>query len=77
MLAPAAHKLRCVTTKLLMQFLDLNYLQINVCDSGLHAIDHANTRGGSAYAASGVGACQCRHMLVKPNGVGDLQKGEK
>ncbi len=57
--------------------LDLNYLQINVCDSGLHAIDHANTRGGSAYAASGVGACQCRHMLVKPNGVGDLQKGEK
>lgn len=50
---------------------------MNVCDSGLHAIDHANTRGGSAYAASGVGACQCRHMLVKPNGVGDLQKGEK
>ncbi len=39
--------------------------QINVCDSGLHAIDHANTRGGSAYAASGIGACQCRHMLVK------------
>ncbi len=33
--------------------------------------------GGSAYAASGVGACQCRHMLVRPNGVGDLQKGEK
>ncbi|KLO10990.1 hypothetical protein SCHPADRAFT_831771 [Schizopora paradoxa] len=51
--------------------------EINVCDSGLHAIDHANTRGGSAYAASGVGACQCRHMLVKSLGVGDLQKGEK
>ena len=51
--------------------------QINVCDSGLHAIDHANTRGGSAYAASGIGACQCRHMLVKRLGVGDLQKGEK
>ncbi|KLO03894.1 hypothetical protein SCHPADRAFT_990181, partial [Schizopora paradoxa] len=55
----------------------VNAEQINVCDSGLHAIDHANTRGGSAYAASGVGACQCRHMLVKSLGVGDLQKGEK
>ncbi|KLO04959.1 hypothetical protein SCHPADRAFT_789776, partial [Schizopora paradoxa] len=51
--------------------------EINVCDSGLHAVDHANLRGGAAYAVSGVGACQCRHMLVRPNGVGDLQKGER
>ncbi len=50
---------------------------MNVCESGLHAIDHANTRGGSAYVVSGVGACQCRHMMVRANGVGDLQRGEK
>lgn len=51
--------------------------EVNVCDSGLHAVDHANTRGGNEYNASGVGACQCRHMLMMPNGVGNLQKGEK
>ncbi|KLO14505.1 hypothetical protein SCHPADRAFT_826309, partial [Schizopora paradoxa] len=51
--------------------------EINICDSGLHAVDHANLRGGAAYIASGVGACQCRHMMVMPGGVGDLQKGEK
>lgn len=51
--------------------------EINVCDSGLHAIDHANTRGGEKYEASGIGAVQCRHMLVRRNGVGDLQRGER
>ncbi|KLO04935.1 hypothetical protein SCHPADRAFT_840007, partial [Schizopora paradoxa] len=51
--------------------------EVNICDSGLHAVDHANLRGGAAYIASGVGACQCRHMMVMPAGVGDLQKGEK
>lgn len=50
---------------------------MNYCDSGLHAVDHANTRGGDAYSASGVGACQCRHMMVRKLGVGDLQKGER
>lgn len=51
--------------------------EINICDSGLHAVDHANTRGNDKYLSSGVGAAQCKHMLVRPNGVGDLQKGEK
>ena len=54
-----------------------NQTEMNVCDSGLHAVDHANLRGSSSYAASGIGAVQCRHMLVLPNGVGDLQKGER
>lgn len=48
-----------------------------MCDSSLHAVDHANLRGSAAYIASGVGACQCRHMLVRPGSVGDLQKGER
>lgn len=52
-------------------------LQVNYCDSGLHAVDHANTRGGDLYNASGVGACQCRHMMMRKLGVGDLQKGER
>ncbi|KAH8103711.1 hypothetical protein DFH11DRAFT_1768670 [Phellopilus nigrolimitatus] len=51
--------------------------EINICDSGLHAVDHANTRGVEGYSSTGLGACQCRHMLVRPNGVGDLQRGEK
>ncbi|KLO05066.1 hypothetical protein SCHPADRAFT_794115, partial [Schizopora paradoxa] len=51
--------------------------EMNICDSGLHAVDHANLRGSAEYRASGVGACQCRHMLVRPNGVGDLQRGER
>lgn len=53
------------------------YPQVNYCDSGLHAIDQANKRGGDMYAASGVAACQCRHQMVRPNGVGDLQRGER
>lgn len=53
------------------------FTKVNICDSGLHAVDHANLRGGAAYIASGVGAFQCRHMMVMPAGVGDLQKGEK
>lgn len=52
-------------------------MKVNYCDSGLHAVDHANTRGGDLYSASGVGACQCRHMMMRKLGVGDLQKGER
>ncbi|KAH8105040.1 hypothetical protein DFH11DRAFT_1518992 [Phellopilus nigrolimitatus] len=51
--------------------------EINICDSGLHAVDHANVIGKEGYSSTGLGACQCRHMLVRPNGVGDLQRGEK
>ncbi|EJC97359.1 uncharacterized protein FOMMEDRAFT_67821, partial [Fomitiporia mediterranea MF3/22] len=46
------------------------------CDSNLHAVDHANLKGNSKYVASGVGAVQCRHMFVQPNGTGDLSRGE-
>ena len=52
-------------------------LKSNHCQSELHAIDHANLRGGDKYSTSGVGTCQCRHMMVRPNGVGNLQKGER
>lgn len=48
-----------------------------LCDTGLQAIDQANKRGSEVYSTSGVVACQCRHQMVRPNGVGDLQRGEK
>lgn len=52
-------------------------LQVNLCQSNLHAVDHANKRSTN-YSASGVGAAKCaRHTFVMPNGVGDLQRGEK
>ncbi|TDL13533.1 hypothetical protein BD410DRAFT_735251, partial [Rickenella mellea] len=52
--------------------------EINECDSRLHAIDHANSRFQKGYVTTGVGCVVCaRHTLVRKNGVGDLQKGEK
>lgn len=52
-------------------------IQVNLCQSNLHAVDHANKRSTN-YSASGVGAAKCaRHTFVMPNGVGDLQRGEK
>lgn len=52
-------------------------LQIPYCTSTFKAVDHANLKGGKGYEASGIVAVQCRHMLIKSNGVGDLQKGER
>lgn len=53
------------------------HLQINTCKSQHDAILRANTRNKEGYIASGTGLVQCRHVLVRKNGVGDLQKGEK
>lgn len=51
--------------------------QVSTCTS-LLAVTQANTRGSSALRASGVGASVCaRHGFFRPNGIGDLQKGEK
>jgi len=39
---------------------------------------HANMRNKDGYLVSGTGLAQCaRHALVRKNGVGDLQKGER
>ncbi|KAK7028192.1 hypothetical protein VNI00_014882 [Paramarasmius palmivorus] len=47
--------------------------------SGLAALDHANSRNARGnYATSGVAlGCCARHEMIQPNGVGDLQKGER
>ncbi|KAJ6467408.1 hypothetical protein C8R45DRAFT_1171845 [Mycena sanguinolenta] len=51
--------------------------QMNTC-SGLAALDYANTKFSRGYSTTGVGMVVCaRHEFVQPNGVGDLQKGER
>ncbi|KAJ7720540.1 hypothetical protein B0H16DRAFT_1336023 [Mycena metata] len=51
--------------------------EISTC-SGLAALDYANTKFSRGYSSTGVGMGVCaRHEFVQPNGVGDLQKGER
>ncbi|KAF7308828.1 CxC2 domain-containing protein [Mycena kentingensis (nom. inval.)] len=51
--------------------------EMSTC-SGLAALDHANTKFSRGYSATGVGAGICaRHEFVQPNGVADLQRGER
>ena len=51
--------------------------QSNTCSAEHKAILNANMHK-EGYLASGVAAILCaRHSLVRPNGVGDLQKGER
>lgn len=39
---------------------------------------YANLKGGHGYAQTGVAMAVCaRHGFILPNGVGDLQKGER
>ncbi|KAJ7797034.1 hypothetical protein B0H14DRAFT_3093238 [Mycena olivaceomarginata] len=46
--------------------------------NGLAALDYANTKFSRGYSTTGVGMGVCaRHEFVQPNGVGDLQKGER
>ena len=43
----------------------------------LVALDHANTKYLKGYAVTGVGAITCCHEFVYPEGIGQLQKGER
>lgn len=46
--------------------------------TGLAALDYANTKFSRGYSTTGVGMGVCaRHEFVLPNGVGDLQAGER
>ncbi|KAJ8468439.1 hypothetical protein ONZ45_g17240 [Pleurotus djamor] len=50
----------------------------NLCDSELKAVDQANSRRSNGYASTGIVAVVCaRHGLVRRNGLGSLQKGER
>ncbi|KAJ7827600.1 hypothetical protein B0H14DRAFT_3088313 [Mycena olivaceomarginata] len=53
------------------------YWQMSTC-SGLAALDYANTKFSRGYSSTGVGMGVCaRHEFIQPNGVGDLQRGER
>ncbi|PPR06996.1 hypothetical protein CVT24_011092 [Panaeolus cyanescens] len=52
--------------------------ELNTCESEHDAIVKASTSSTLGYAISGKGLALCsRHLLVRKNGVGDLQKGER
>ena len=52
--------------------------QINTCGSSFNAVSHAYTKDARGYAVTGVGGVDCaRHGFKRPNGVVDLQKGER
>lgn len=50
----------------------------STCDSSFAAIERANSRFNRGYSVTGVvAAIDSRHGFVLPNGVADLQKGER
>lgn len=52
-------------------------LQISTC-SGFQSMAHAETRKTTGLRCTGIAMCICaRHEFIRPNGVGDLQKGER
>src|ERR1700677_4446509 len=52
--------------------------QPNLCDSDLKAVYHGSSKFSTNYRNSGAGAALCGcHTLVRKNGLGDLQKGER
>jgi len=52
--------------------------QISTCGSNFNAVSHAYTKYSKGYAVTGVGSVDCaRHGFKRPNGVVDLQKGER
>jgi hypothetical protein len=56
----------------------LKIIEINTCQSEHDALVRAAVRSKPGYKVTGVLVVICpRHGLVRKNGVGDLQKGEK
>jgi hypothetical protein len=52
--------------------------QINTCESQHDAVVRAGTRSLPGYAVSGTALAICsRHCMIRKNGAGDLQLGEK
>ncbi|KAF9006891.1 hypothetical protein BDZ89DRAFT_965772 [Hymenopellis radicata] len=46
--------------------------------AGFKTLAHAETKNAAGLQSMGVGMCLCaRHEIVRPNGIGDLQKGER
>ena len=52
-------------------------MQITTCGPDLNAVNQAYTKYSHGYAVTGVAAVSCHHAFVRPEGVVDLQKGER
>ena len=52
-------------------------MQITTCGPDLNAVSQAYTKFSQGYTTTGVAAVSCRHALIRPMGVVDLQKGER
>jgi hypothetical protein len=58
-------------------FIKLMLYQASTC-TDFAAIKMANSKNTKGLRVTGVGAIVCaRHGLIHPNGLGDLQKGER
>ena len=69
-----------VPVSFIICFLDLSLnaiTQITTCGPDLNAVSQAYTKYSHRYTVTGVAAVSCRHAFVRPNGVVDLQKGER
>lgn len=61
----------------LVNFQLMTLMQISHC-VGFAAMWNANSKKSEGLRATGIGAVICaRHALYRPNGMGDLQKGER
>ena len=47
------------------------------CGPDLHAVNQAYTKNTQGYKVMGVAVVSCCHAFVRPNGVVNLQKGER
>ncbi|KAH8115645.1 hypothetical protein DFH11DRAFT_1507356, partial [Phellopilus nigrolimitatus] len=57
---------------------DIHKVERGTCESTFQAMEKATTRLNDGYLVTGVGAVICaRSGMVRKNGVGDLQKGER
>ncbi|KAH8112018.1 hypothetical protein DFH11DRAFT_1512109, partial [Phellopilus nigrolimitatus] len=57
---------------------DIHKVERGTCESTFQAMEKATTRLNDGYLVTGVGAVICaRSGIVRKNGVGDLQKGER
>jgi Kyakuja-Dileera-Zisupton transposase len=78
-IATAPNKTEVLFTVLFFSifFTCVQHIQISHC-VGFAAMWNANSKKSEGLRATGIGAVVCaRHALYLPNGMGDLQKGER
>jgi Kyakuja-Dileera-Zisupton transposase len=71
-------KKTCVSFRVIYRSTNVSiFIQISTCIA-FAALTQKDTRNTAGLRVSGVGGCVCaRHECMRPNGLGDLQKGER